>query len=153
MHQLRVDWQWLTACCDMGRVTSGQAAVCASGCGSERDHHLARRRGDAEAPGECQGDGLEKIQPLGRSLEHTSAPAPTSPLVGRGRHIWGASKRRLVVAHTSCRFSCAHTGRWPVHSFSRSARRPRAIEHGRSPTAFHAFLNKMKWFCTNHSRN
>ena len=79
-HPLRVDRQWLTACCDMGRAGCGQAAVCASGCGSERDHHLARRRGDAEAPGECQGDGLEKIQPSGRSLEHTSAPAPTSPL-------------------------------------------------------------------------
>ena len=91
-HQRRVDRQWLTASCDTGRAGCGQAAVCVSGCGSEREHHLARRRGDAEAPGECQIDGLEKIQPLGRSLEHTSAPAPTSPLDGRGRFILGSEQ-------------------------------------------------------------
>ena len=76
-HRKRVERQWLTASCDTGRAASSQAAVRASRRGGEREHHLARRPGDDEAPGKCQGDGLEKIQARGRSLEHASAPAPT----------------------------------------------------------------------------
>ena len=77
MHQLRVDWQWLTACCDMGRAASGQAAVCASGCGDEREWHLARGSSVAEAPGECHGDGRERSQPLHPSAAVAIAPAST----------------------------------------------------------------------------
>ena len=75
-HRKRVERQWLTASCDTERAASSQAAVRASRRGGEREHHLARRPGDDEAPGKCQGDGLEKIQARGRSLEHASAPAP-----------------------------------------------------------------------------
>ena len=77
MHQLRVDWQWLTACCDMGRAASGQAAVCASGCGGEREWHLARGSSVAEAPGEDRGDGRERSQPLHPSAAVAIAPAST----------------------------------------------------------------------------
>ena len=76
-HQLRVDRQWLTACCDMGRAASGQAAVCASGCGGEREWHLARESGVAEAPGEGRGDGRERSQPLHPSAAVAIAPAST----------------------------------------------------------------------------
>ena len=77
-HRKRVERQWLTASCDTERAASSQAAVRASRPrrGGEREHHLAHRPGDDEAPGKCQGDGLEKIQARGRSLEHASAPAP-----------------------------------------------------------------------------
>ena len=76
-HQLRVGRQWLTACCDMGRAASGQAAVCASGCGGEREWHLARGSSVAEAPGECHGDGRERYQPLHPSAAVAIAPAST----------------------------------------------------------------------------
>ena len=140
-HRLRVGRQWLTASCDMGRAGCGQAAVCASGCGSERERHLARRRGDAEAPGECQSDGLEKIQPSGRSLEHTSAPAPTPPLDGRGRYIWGElllsralspSWRTSAAPSSGCELGAAP---------GLAAWRARVVEHERAPTALHAILN------------
>ena len=76
-HQMRVGRQWLTACCDMGRAASGQAAVCASGCGGEREWHLARESSVAEAPGEDRGDGRERSQPLHPSAAVAFAPAST----------------------------------------------------------------------------
>ena len=76
-HQMRVGRQWLTACCDMGRAASGQAAVCASGCGGEREWHLARGSSVAEAPGEDRGDGRERSQPLHPSAAVAIAPAST----------------------------------------------------------------------------
>ena len=76
-HQMRVGRQWLTACCDMGRAASGQAAVCASGCGGEREWHLARESGVAEAPGEGRGDGRERSQPLHPSAAVAIAPSST----------------------------------------------------------------------------
>ena len=76
-HQMRVGRQWLTACCDMGRAASGQAAVCASGCGGEREWHLSRGSSVAEAPGECHGDGRERYQPLHPSAAVAIAPAST----------------------------------------------------------------------------
>ncbi len=91
-HRKRVERQWLTASCDTERAASSQAAVRASRRGGEREHHLAHRPGDDEAPGKCQGDGLEKIQARGRSLEHASAPAPTSPLHRRGCYILGSEQ-------------------------------------------------------------
>ena len=76
-HQMRVGRQWLTACCDMGRAASGQAAVCASGCGGEREWHLTCESGVAEAPGEDRGDGRERSQPLHPSAAVAIAPAST----------------------------------------------------------------------------
>ena len=76
-HQMRVGRQWLTAYCDMGRAASGQAAVCASGCGGEREWHLARGSSVAEAPGEDRGDGRERSQPLHPSAAVAIAPAST----------------------------------------------------------------------------
>ena len=76
-HQKRVDRQWLTASCDMGRAGCGQAAVCASGCGGEREWHLARGSSVAEAPGEGRGDDRERYQPLHPSAAVAIAPAST----------------------------------------------------------------------------
>ena len=54
----------------MGRAGCGQAAVCASGCRSEREQYLACRRGVAEALGEGRRDGIDPrlaIATIGRS--------------------------------------------------------------------------------------
>ena len=144
-HRKRVERQWLTASCDTGRAASSQAAVRASRRGGEREHHLARRPGDDEAPGKCQGDGLEKIQARGRSLEHASAPAPmrvddrpTCYILGSEQTMPSLSTRTQAAA------SAAHTAGGALCARStRPAWRARTGERGRSPTALHAFLNNL----------
>ena len=129
-HRKRVERQWLTASCDTGRAASSQAAVRASRRGGEREHHLARRPGDDEAPGKCQGDGLEKIQARGRSLEHASAPAPTRVDDRPTCYILGSEQTIcLVDAHTSRRFSGAHSGWCAVHALDQTSM---ASTHGRA---------------------
>ena len=145
-HQMRVDWQWLTACCDMGRAANGQAAVCASGCGGEREWHLARESSVAEAPGEDRGDGRERSQPLHPSAAVAIAPASTLSTDRRCRrealHFGERCRSAVHARHALAGFSGAHTVPCAVRRRGRSALRARTGEHGRSPTALlHAKLN------------
>ena len=140
-HQYQVDRQWLTASCDMGRAGCGQAAVCASGCGGEREWHLARGSSVAEAPGECHGDGRERYQPLHPSMPSQSLqnqPCPPIDAVGAKRYIFRSAAAQPCMLATLAGFSGAQPVLCAVRGRSRSAWRARTGEHGRSSTASHA---------------
>ena len=143
-HQMRVGRQWLTAYCDMGRAASGQAAVCASGCGGEREWHLARESSVAEAPGEDRGDGRERSQPLHPSAAVAIAPASTLLIDRRCRrealHFEERCRSACMLA-TLAGFSGAQPVLCAVRGPSRSAWRARTGEHGRPGAALHAKLN------------
>ena len=136
-HQMRVGRQWLTACCDMGRAASGQAAVCASGCGGEREWHLARESSVAEAPGEDRGDGRERSQPLHPSAAVAIAPASTLSTDRRCRrkalHFPGRCRSAVHARHagrllpgTAGTVRCAVPKSLSVACTHRRARSPRS---------------------------
>ena len=136
-HQMRVGRQWLTACCDMGRAASGQAAVCASGCGGEREWHLARGSSVAEAPGEDRGDGRERSQPLHPSAAVAIAPASTLSTDRRCRrkalHFPGRCRSAVHARHagrllpgTADTVRCAVLKSLSVACTHRRARSPRS---------------------------
>ena len=143
-HQRRVDRQWLTASCDTGRAGCGQAAVCASGCGGEREWHLARGSSVAEAPGEDRGDGRERSQPFHPSAAVAITPASTLSMDRRCRH---------KASHFEERCRSAVHARHPGRLQRRTAgtvrcARPKSLSvactHRRArslPTALHAKVN------------
>ena len=155
-HQMRVGRQWLTACCDMGRAASGQAAVCASGCGGEREWHLARGSSVAEAPGECHGDGRERYQPLHPSAAVAIAPASTLSTDRRCRrkalHFPGRCRSAVHARHAGRLRRCtAGTVRCaPLKSLSV------ACTHRRARSLLNSVTCKSDRFvmiCFNHSHN
>ena len=155
-HQMRVGRQWLTACCDMGRAASGQAAVCASGCGGEQEWHLARGSGVAEAPGEDRGDGRERSQPLHPSAAVAITPASTLSTDRRCR-------REALHFGERCRSAvhARHAGRLlPGTAGTVRCARPRSLSvactHRRARSLLNSVTCKSDRFvmiCFNHSCN
>ena len=155
-HQMRVGRQWLTACCDMGRAASGQAAVCASGCGGEREWHLARGSSVAEAPGEDRGDGRERYQPLHPSAAVAIAPASTLSTDRRCR-------RKALHLGERCRSAvhARHAGRLQRRTAGTvRCARPKSLSvactHRRArslPNSVTCKSDRFVMICFNHSHN
>ena len=80
-----------------------------------------------------------------RPLSHLLQQQPCRRMdaVGeRASHLGDAAAQPCVVA-TLADFSCAHTGRWPVHRERLAAWRARTVARQRPPTASHAILNDL----------
>ena len=97
-HQEQLPAQRPMVSCHPQRAAWCQAAWWMSEAGMRCELHLVRRRGELEGHGEHQGDGAERLQPLGPLAGGAPASTPTWSLDGRRCASSGPLSRSRAAA-------------------------------------------------------